>query len=828
MSTSKLNSINNYNSNESPYKIFSSEGNYNTDINPYSKSSKNSQNYLPKIKDKNKLNYSSTTRPFSSETKDDREVSSISKKLKSMTLSNSLYTSYINFYCNITQDYTFKKPRITNYPLRKNEKYLPIKSQQNSIISPSIKGNQDSIFMNLIKDTDSNSKKEIEKKSYGFKYGKTKIRIRPKSAFATINPKDFQNLCETNIFESELLNQIGLKNIDIYNNIEEKNKNFKYFNNYLEEFNNININNIFNNNNYYKSISFEAKTAIIKKTINFKLDIYTLCLKFYLLGNKAKPQKLFFPFKLLPLFYLLDFQIFKLFLSEIIFYDNKNNCFSFIQNDLLVKKIQIYYNFVSNTIKNDPKYLNFITYNKKELCFYLIYDWVVSNKDNFNCYKLKINLPKIKFYIDEYKIKIIKHLNKHIVANLIKNNFSNWEKFILFDLFCNKRFKRITNLIMVNKQNSIKSNKIFLNKDPNKDPIHNKKYEFYLTESGKYFSNFYIFMPYIILALYGKKKNKYKKIILTWKESKNILKFGQYWGIINTLLKCMFIDSRTNEIFFKLDLLDNIENSLYKIIIQENPNIRLSLAISNKNRNIHNMLTGSKNSSKTNMISTKEREKDKTKTKYKANNFEISLLECSFKKLNITENGIETKYYKIPKLFHDSIYKLKYEKDLFNKNFDDISILGKVIGECSEDIINALEENIQNEELLMKKKAKDPSFNKSVVKSTEKIVNERLNVNKSKINTNFNKLKSFKITSKISHSFMKARMEDKKDINKKPSITIGMNPIEEKPVPKRKFEIHHSQKFNIRYSTEFNAFRGTQRKVSITNVNELNKDRIGA
>ena len=55
-----------------------------------------------------------------------------------------------------------------------------------------------------------------------------------------------------------------------------------------------------------------------------------------------------------------------------------------------------------------------------------------------------------------------------------------------------------------------------------------------------------------------------------------------------------------------------------------------------------------------------------------------------------------------------------------------------------------------------------------------------------------------------------------------------MNPIEEKTVTKRKLELHHSQKFNIKYSTEFNAFRGIKKKVSITNVNELNKDRIGA
>ena len=818
MSSSKIKILNNYSSSESPYKIFATERNLNTLEIPISKSCMNSYNHIHKIR-----------RPFSSETRDDREVSNISKKLKSMALSNLLYSNYINYYCLLTQDYTFKKPRILNYPIRKNEKYLPIKTQQNFNLSLDTKGGQDSIFSNFIKETEQNQNKEIEKMSYGFKYGKTKIRIRPKSAYPTINAKDFKNLCETNIFESELLKEIGLKSIDIYNSLDEKNKNFKYFNDYLEEFNNINTNNLFNNENSHKTISFQARTAIIKKTINFRLEIYSLCLKFYLLGNKAKPLKLFFPFKLLPLFYLLDFQIFKLFLSEIICYDDKNNCFSFIQNDLLVKKIKKYYNFVVNTIKNDPKYLNFITYNKNELCFYLIYDWVVSDNVDYKCYKLKIVLPKIKFSIDEYKIKIIKHLNKHIIANIIINNFINWEKFILFDLFCNKKFKRITNLIMLNKHNSIKKNKIYLDKDPDKEISNNSKYEFYLSEKGKDFSNFYIFIPYIILVLFGNKKKKYKKINLTWRESKNFIKFRQYWGIINTLLKCMFKDSRTNEIFFRLDLLDNMEKDLYKIIKSENPNLNLNFIISNKKRNIHNILGGRRNSSKNSMMPLKEREKDKTKTKFKSHNFEISLLECSFKKLIVSERGIESKYLKIPDVFYKTIFQLKEEKDLFNKNLQDISIIGKCIGECSHDILNAMEENIQNEEILMKKKAQDNLFNKSLMKSTEKTQNVNPIINRPNNKSPTNLYKYSKLSSDGMYDSLgsKHKTGEKKYTNKNPRISIE-KPISDIIEQKRKIDFHYSEKFNIRYGTEYNSYKGRGRKVSITNVKELKKDRIGA
>ena len=56
--------------------------------------------------------------------------------------------------------------------------------------------------------------------------------------------------------------------------------------------------------------------------MEFNLNIYSLCFKFFTLSdnksNKKESQKLYFPFTLMPLFYLLDFTSFKVFLSEII------------------------------------------------------------------------------------------------------------------------------------------------------------------------------------------------------------------------------------------------------------------------------------------------------------------------------------------------------------------------------------------------------------------------------------------------------------------------------------------------------------------------------
>ena len=796
-------------SNKSPYKIFTTEKNIGNKIDSFARTTVETNYDISNYKSKNKRPFS--YRPLTCKTKDDIEVSSISQRLKSMALSNYSYTNYINYYCNMTQDFTFKTPRVDNYPLRKNEKFLPITSKPNIL-----KNGKDSFFIDFMKETE-NPKKEIEAKPYGYKYGETKIKFKLKKPRALypeiINPKDFQNLCNKNVFESDLLNQIGLQRIDIYNSSKEKNKNYNYFMNYFEKFNN--IDNLLTNDNSYKEIKFRARTAIIKNTINFKLEIFSLCFKFYLLGNKEKPQKLFFPFKLLPLFYLLDFQVFKHFLSEIIYYDEKNNCLAFIPNDLLLKKISLYYYFVINTIKSNPQYLNYMTYNKNELYFYLIYDWVVfkgkennnnnisKDTENYKCYKLKITLPKIKFIIENYNIKIIKHLNKHIIANLIAKNFKDWNKFILFDLFSNKKFKDIINLVMLNKHKSIATNKIMLSKEyPN-----NKKLEFYLSQIGEKFSHFYIFVPYIILVLNGEREKKYKKINLSLTESKNIMKFKDNWGIINTLLKCMFINNSTNEIFFKFELLENIDNDLYKIITRENLLLKKSSM---------KLINNRKNSNKNTIYLSKEKdkEKDKNKTKYKSNNLEISLLECSLKKLFISENNLESKYYKIPELLLKSIFKIKKEKDLFNNNFSDMSIIGKYLGELSEEIINAPEENIINEEQKMIKKMKELN---SIISNEKQ--EEKSPFNQSNKNTVLSKT----INLSISKNNQKDILE--KDINKK------INKKEEKKMKPIQSEIKNNENIisskQKRFLEDNNPFIKTNKKgINISSSTDFRKYRI--
>ena len=810
----KLELITNYSSNKSPYKIFSSGFNFGKELKTVTKSSSNSHHFKAKNKRNNRRDIFLPLRPFTAKTKDDIQVSSISKNLKLMTLSNELYLNYMDYYSNLTQDYCFKSPKISNYPILKNEKYLSIKSHQNFIPIPKNKDfhQKDSIFFNSLKKINQNkTKREIEIKSYIFKNEETKLRKgkqRPESARPNhIDNIEFQNLLESEIYDSELLKQIGIKNIDIYNSKVEKNKNFDFFNEYLEQINS--VENLMNDDNSLKNIEFHVKTSNIKENLSFKLYIYSLCFKFYLLENNEKPQKLYFPFKLLPLFYLLDIQSFKVFISEIIYYNNNKNCLSFVDNDLLLNKIKKYYYFISNNIKSNKKYLNNLTYNKNELTYFLVFDWIISLKKNiennnirnYKCYKLKINLPKIKFFEENKKIKIIRHLNKHIVANLIFNNFDNWEKFILFDLFSNRKFKYITNLLMEDKPNMIKSNKIILNKDPSRYPNNNNNFSFYLSEMGKNYSNFYIFIPYIILVLSGEYQKRYQKINLTWKESKNLLKFKNYWGIINTLLKCMLIDNITNDIFFRFELLDSISNDLNKIIIKENSKSNNNNTKNNKNNNMKNALFNNKNTSIKNIYYYKEKDREKNRTKYETDKLEISVLDCSLKKININQIKSESKYYKIPQKLSKEIFEIKTDKELFNTNFNDASIIAKCIGECSKSIINAPEENIKNEEQKMMKKAKDSMFIKIIDKfKTEK--NNTIQINKIMTNT-FDKYSPLKIReNSINRNYTPGKaFKNAFDYTKKKSFKSDKN-----------FEEKTDKKYKIKYKGEYNIMKSNSKK----------------
>ena len=86
-----------------------------------------------------------------------------------------------------------------------------------------------------------------------------------------------------------------------------------------------------------------------------------------------------------------------------------------------------------------------------------------------------------------------------------------------------------------------------INRDENKV---SKNFEFFLTEAIKKESYYYIFTPNIILTLSGDKKKIYQKVKLNLLDCKKLYEISKYWGVIDTLLRCMYKDEATNNITF--------------------------------------------------------------------------------------------------------------------------------------------------------------------------------------------------------------------------------------------------------------------------------------
>ena len=255
---------------------------------------------------------------------------------------------------------------------------------------------------------------------------------------------------------------------------------------------------------------------------------------------------------------------------------------------------------------------------------------------------------------------------------------------------------------MLNKYYKIGLKKIKLNKNYKIQP---KDYEFFLTQIGDNYSIYYSFIPFIVLIVFGKKEKKFQKINLNMKESLNLVKFGQKWGMINTLFKCMFFDKTKDKIFFKFQLLEDSDNLLYNTIIQEN----------NKNDNIIKMLNLNNDINTNNdyikkvqsrSYSIREKRKDKTQIRYKDSMYEISLLNCTLKKINITSVNSENNYYTIPQNMLNCIFNIKDINKIFNISLFDESLISKYIGENTKSILSAYESNNISEEQKMIKEMK--------------------------------------------------------------------------------------------------------------------------
>ena len=650
--------------------------------------------------------------PLNSKNKSGIKVNDYVKKLKSTILSNKIFSKYMDNYIGQTQDFCFKSPECTIYPMKKNFQYLPIDIKRNlsvqEVTSDERRNNRDQ----------ANS---VIEKPYGFKYKKTKIRINNKdyyhhSSAEKLKSKIFLNFSEGMNYSEKVLNAIGLRNIDISNNSEIIKNNLNYLHESL-----ININ-LLENFTSSKSIDYKIKNNFNKEDMLFNINVFSLCFNFYEIeqnkksdniednkenkdndnAKKAKKQKLFLPFKLLPFFYLLNYSSFKSFISEIIYYNKEEKCMDFNQKSFrdILRKYSYYLRNVYQ--RSTEETFKDITFYKNEFIYDKCYDWIVineknndDNKSNTNenvIYKMKISFPKIVFEEKKNNIKIINHLNKNIIIRILKMNFMDWEKLILFDLFYNKKFRYLINNILngstkfYNKKiklyekmtnansfkihNNLNINNILSNSNKN-----NNNYEFFISEAIRGISYYYIFTPNIILILRGETKKYFQKINLNLKESRKLFQLSKYWGALNTLFKCMYKDEMNSKIYFRLNILDDMSKELYKTIRNE------EIYFQSKNLN----LTTTVNIQKDNYI------------RYKTNDLELVISDCLLSVINITINDLRNFYFKVPKKLLNTILTTSNNMKIVNCIID-----------CYEEILNNENEvDILREEKIMNKKIYD-------------------------------------------------------------------------------------------------------------------------
>ena len=292
------------------------------------------------------------------------------------------------------------------------------------------------------------------------------------------------------------------------------------------------------------------------------------------------------------------------------------------------------------------------------------------------------------------------------------------------------------------------------------------------------------------------------------KESINLIKYIKRWGILNTLFKCMSLDKMKNFISFNLDLLNDDENEKTVDITKVIKNNKLN---DNNNLNINNIIPSHFDIRKVSsrIKSLREKEENNVLIKYRDNNYSLRLLNFSLRKTNITPINSEEKYLIVPPELLNNIMSIKYENEIFNLNFTDIPIMAKYIGESINYILFSKESNNITEENKMLDDVDDGKLLKMILQKKKEEEKEK-EVKKPETSGN----KPIILSSKYLQSVPNFEEDNAK-------IKI-----------EKKEEIKNNLFLQKRYSTKYvfheKLFinRDIKRRVSITNMNELNRNRF--
>ena len=511
------------------------------------------------------------------------------KVIKRISINKDKEPSYVNF--NNILDMNDKEDTIKEMPYGFKYKDTRIIYDKNKIQSTIFSNEENNNLYNNITNIKESFNSQKTKSKKGKKFPTKKEKEKEKnSTFKFFFEGDFLEQNKS-LLKKTKKREFVLKNeeaIDYLNDLYEICKNIEKF----------------NARDSVRQIKYDLKKYYHRQDFSFEISIQSLCLKFYKQDNKGiikeiKPQKLFLPFTYLLFFYLLDFETFKFFLSEIIIYNEEKNQMEINQKEIrdLLVKYKKYIQFNLGPFFNKEKKEKFdnyekyekITYNCHERSYLKIYDWIIhmnSNHENENenveeslgnkniMYKVKMILPMIKYNLITKKLIIKKYIHKNIITDLLKSRLDKWEEKILCDLFFNKKFRYIMNSIFSQSQKEFQpknKQKIYLDRiDYNQNILNKYKYEFFITDAKKEHSKYYYISSYKILLFYGRTNDKFfydKQMNI--KECINLNKFSIFWGYVNTIIKCLHIDKSEKKAFFDFKILENSPTKFFKLKLEE-------------------------------------------------------------------------------------------------------------------------------------------------------------------------------------------------------------------------------------------------------------------
>ena len=228
----------------------------------------------------------------------------IIQKSKQLILSSRKYNEYLDSYKENTQIFSFQLPNVKSYPIRKNFELLPISNNESlsNTLSPR---NTLSSFNSTAQSFKFRTKKMVINQKLNFN-NKEKAKEENNK-----NNQLFIDMCNGNMSSFSLSNVVF--NIS-KNDLKSKEKdNLQYLKDRIEKLTES------QNDTYIKSQEYAINNEC--GSFSFNLSIESICLLLEDNTNHNK-QKIYLPFDILPLFYLLEWKKFKVFLSEIIYIKN--------------------------------------------------------------------------------------------------------------------------------------------------------------------------------------------------------------------------------------------------------------------------------------------------------------------------------------------------------------------------------------------------------------------------------------------------------------------------------------------------------------------------